>query len=58
MPFKSTSPNLKKKSHKDNVSASHKMGQNKTKKTYQKNNTLKNNTETGPVIRKVASKKQ
>ena len=63
MPFKSTSPNLKKKAHNDNVSTSHKphtAQHPRPKKNNHKlatnNNLLKHNTEVGPAIRKTNKK--
>lgn len=58
-PFKSNSPNMKKKVHHENHSNTNKIcftsTNNKKKNTTQVKNTIinKNATETGPVIKKV-----
>ena len=59
MPFKSTSPHLKKKSHNEHPSTSHKPQTSKTRKSKANpvNNAPKHQTETGPMIRKVGSKR-
>lgn len=66
-PFKSTSPNMKKKPHQDSHSNAHKLApptvQHPKKKNSAQNVTVKgaiinkNLTETGPIIKKVAQKR-
>ena len=59
MPFKSTSPNLKKKSHNEHPSTSHKphTAKNKKARPNPAQNVAKYQTEAGPLIRKVVSKR-